>query len=73
MAEGRDKQCWNHTSHVLALIANVNRDPKKSRAFKPADFNPYAKQKSCGGVPITKENIGILKSVFIKPGRGESG
>ena len=26
----------------MALIANVNRDPKKSRPFKPTDFDPYA-------------------------------
>jgi len=42
MAEGRSKQMWTHTSCIMALIANVNRDPKKTRAFKPDDFNPYA-------------------------------
>jgi len=25
---------------LAALTANVNRDPKKSRAFKPSDFMP---------------------------------
>ncbi len=41
MAEGRSAFAWNHTSSVLALIANVNRDPKKTRAFTPAHFNPH--------------------------------
>lgn len=44
MAEGRARENWTHTSHLLALVANVNRDPKKSRAFQPADFNPYARR-----------------------------
>jgi hypothetical protein len=28
----------------MALIANVNRDPKKTRPFKPEHFNPYTRQ-----------------------------
>ena len=27
----------------MALIANVNRDPKKTRMFKAEQFNPYTK------------------------------
>ena len=45
MAESRGRDNWAHTSAVLALIANVNRDPKKGRVFKPADFDPYAQAK----------------------------
>jgi len=41
MAEARCRERWAHTSAVLALIANVHRDPKRSRVFKPADFNPH--------------------------------
>jgi hypothetical protein len=26
---------------LASLIANVNRDPKKTKAFKPLDFMPY--------------------------------
>ena len=66
MAEGRDRQCWNHTSQLLALIANANRDPKKGRAFRPSDFNPYARGKGRKGLPITKANIGVLRQVFVK-------
>ena len=44
MAEARARAAWARTSAVLALIANVNRDPKKRRPFTPADFDPYATQ-----------------------------
>jgi len=42
MADGRCREEWAHTSTVMALLANINRDPKKkSSPFKPADFDPY--------------------------------
>ena len=43
LAEGSGRVRWMHTSAVMALIANVNRDPKKTRAFKAEQFNPYAR------------------------------
>ena len=43
MAEARGRDEWSHTATLLAMIANVNRDPKKGRPFKPADFDPYAR------------------------------
>jgi len=63
MAEGKVSEAWNHTSHLLALIANVNRDPKKTRAVKPADFHPFMKKKS--GWKLKAKDIGILKDVFV--------
>jgi len=44
MAEGRERSEWARMSALLALIANAHRDPKKSRAFKPGDFDPYARR-----------------------------
>ena len=35
------------TSSVMALVANINRS-KKTRAYKPADFNPYATPQAPG-------------------------
>ena len=64
MAEGRGREMWGHTSAVLALLANCNRDPKKSRAFSPADFNPYASRRR-RGIPITAGNIDVLKRIFV--------
>ena len=51
-------------SSLLALIANVNRDPKRTRAFKPADFNPYEARRPAG-IPLKKANMGLLKQVFV--------
>ena len=60
MAERVQREAWEHTSAMLAMTANVNRDPKKSRAFSPRDFNPfYARGR--GGIPLTRKTIRMLK------------
>ena len=67
MAEAAQQERWAHTSCVMALIANVNRDPKKHRAFRPADFNPFGdSDRVRRGVPITTENIADLKALVKK-------
>jgi len=60
MAEARVKDEWTRTSSLMALIANVHRDPKRTRAFKPADFDPFARPAR----PI-KVGVEVLKDVFI--------
>ena len=40
MSGGRQKASWNHTSALMALLANVNRS-KGQRAFQPGDFHPF--------------------------------
>ena len=42
MAEGRAKFLWGIASSQMALMANLNRDPKKGKPFRPSDFNPFA-------------------------------
>jgi hypothetical protein len=65
MAEGLGRERWAHTSVICSLIANANRDPKKGRAFKPSDFDPYDKQP--GEVTeVTPETIGTLKEAFLQ-------
>lgn len=54
MAEARQKSEWQRMSALMALIANVNRDPKHA-PFKPEDFNPYARDASEGTVTINQE------------------
>jgi hypothetical protein len=63
MAEAKSRENWAHTSAILAMTANVNRDPKKTKPFGPADFNPYevAKRKTVTG----KADLTILKTVFV--------
>lgn len=41
MADGRAKFEWGIASSLMALLANLNRDPKKGKPFKPSDFNPF--------------------------------
>lgn len=66
MAEGKSKDAWQHTSAILALIANVNRGPKKTKLFKPSDFNPTLNQSSRpDGIVVDKENIALLKKMFV--------
>jgi hypothetical protein len=46
----------------MALMANLQRDPKKSRPLKPADFNPYARRKLESKL---QADVSILKKVFV--------
>ena len=71
MAEGRSREGWNRTASVMALLANVNRDPKKHRPYGASDFHPYAPEDR--PAPKTKD-LSILKAVFVdgKAGRKEA-
>lgn len=62
MAEANSRERWAHTSAVLALVANAHRDPKKGRAFTPADFNPHFRNKE---LVVAKVGIAVLKQVFV--------
>ena len=68
MAESRAKERWAHTSSVMALIAETNRNPKKrGRPFTPDDFNPFArKRKRKKGTKLRPPNINALQ-VFLPP------
>jgi len=68
MAEARTRDNWAHTSAMLAMIANAHRDPKKTKPFMPADFNPMEQQQA--NQPIIRTNdLSILKSVFVDRGK----
>lgn len=66
MAEARVDAEWNHTSAVLAMLANINRDPKKHGFYRPEDFHPLKRPPKAAGIRITRENIGLLKKVFFE-------
>jgi hypothetical protein len=62
MAEGRGRHSWGQTSELLALIANVNRNPKK-RAVKASEVNPYtARERRDTTIEIT--DMAILRNAF---------
>ena len=62
MGEARSQVLWNHTSSVLAMLANIHRDAKRSKIYQPSDFNPHAKKRV---QPRTMVGIEALKHVFI--------
>jgi len=48
---------------LMALVANVNRDPKKHRPFRPSDFDPHqAKEPDVR----LKGDIDVLIGTFVK-------
>jgi hypothetical protein len=44
MAQAKNQADWNHTSHLIALLININRQ-KGKRAVQPREFNPYAEKR----------------------------
>lgn len=62
MTEARGRFEWGQTASLLAMIANVLRDPKKTKAVKPADFNPYNVK------PKAKVPVSILRDIWCKEG-----
>ncbi|MCE9530349.1 MAG: hypothetical protein K8T89_04340 [Planctomycetes bacterium] len=65
MAEAECRQRWSHTSSILAMLANAHRDPKKSRPFKPADFNPYQRTNEGPNAQVAKVGVQVLKQLFV--------
>jgi hypothetical protein len=63
LANARQEENWTHTSTVLAMMANINRDLEKHpQAFTPADFNPFAKKDARRRIPLTKAITDQIKS-----------
>ena len=60
MAEARTQDAWARASALMALIANCHRDPKKTKAFRPRDFDPYAER-----VAPVKADMKDLKAFFL--------
>lgn len=64
MANAKCMDDWDHTSSLLALIFNMNRDSKQQRALKPEELNPYRSAKKKKGIPINSKNIHLLKGLL---------
>jgi hypothetical protein len=66
--ELRDRMEWNRISALMALLCNINKDPKKGKTFYPADFNPYfTKKRKCQNVIEVKdeESRKLFKEAFV--------
>lgn len=66
MAEGRAEAEWGRFAGLMALTANINRDPKKAKPFKPSDFYPFreTKKQARQMAPLT-----VLRDVFCRAGK----
>ena len=65
MVEGRGQFEWSQTASLMALAANLVRDPKKGKAASPSDFNPFAPRPP---KPVLKgkEMLAALKAAFVR-------
>lgn len=61
MADRRARDEWSRFSSLMALLANCHRHPKKGRAFRPQDFDPFARRRSAAPAA----DITVLRDVFI--------
>lgn len=69
MAESRGRFEWAQTSCLMALVANIMRDPKKSKAVEPSDFNPYSHHEK----PVVKAPLTILRDIWCKGAEQQRG
>ena len=63
MAEGRSRQLWGIAASQMALLANLHRDPQKTRKFVTRDFDPHSVPRDS---PVEKVSLKILKEVFCR-------
>jgi hypothetical protein len=59
MVEGRQRDQWNHTAQVLAMLYNAFRG-KGQRALGPADFHPLVKKPAVTTTLKQLSELGIL-------------
>ena len=62
LAEARGRFEWEQTASLMALIVNLMRDPKKNKAVKAEDFNPYTVKEKA----FLKAPLSVLRDVFVK-------
>jgi len=71
MVEARSRDAWSHTSSLLWIVAESKRDRKKrSRAFTPAEFNPWERKggSTGAGKKLTVGLLLALRPLFERPG-----
>lgn len=61
-AEARQTDEWSRTAHVLAVLININRDPRRRQVAKPEDLMPQKRRRK---VEPMKTDISALK-MFLK-------
>jgi len=57
IVEGHQEDQWWHTASQIAMLANVNRDPKKrKKSYSPSDFHPLISKKLQAPAKDTEAN-----------------
>ena len=70
MAEGRNRRLWDHSATIAAAALSAFR----AKMIDPAKLHPYERGgKRSKGIPLTRDNIGLLKKVFVKDVDGPAG
>ena len=66
MVEGARERDWETMSHLLAMLANINRNPKKRhKPYLATDFNPVVKNaKTSSTLPWNEQTRNIAKNAF---------
>lgn len=77
MARAKRRDAWDHTANLLALIINVNRDPKKGQPATAESIHPFEQQEPLTAPQkeaVMKEQMACLKErafggkvTYIKP------
>lgn len=66
MSEGKGRDRWSHTSHILATLVTVN--DAKGKIHDPRTFNPYEQQTVNDKTIVVdkddKESVEALRSGF---------
>lgn len=60
MLDGRQRHDWSIAASHMAVLANLHRDPKRTRPLTAADFDPFHARRALPKVPVS-----VLKDVFI--------
>lgn len=61
MVDARQRNEWDHTSTMMALLANIHRDPDKTSAISPQEFNPFL----CDKPRERVTDLGVLRKHFV--------
>ena len=62
MTKAKQIHDWDMTASQMALLANINRDPKKQKTFNPTDFHPF-RESHKSGIRLRADNISALKGM----------
>ncbi len=63
MAEGHGRDAWGRNALLCALVGNCHRDPKKGRAFKVDDFDPFDREPG-EVIKVNRENLETMRKAF---------